>query len=166
MYDEGPLAPVNQNFGNLRLWYRQQDPDERPLKRTSPINRTRNYWWPGLRTFVKNYVQLEGCGICQQFKIDRTPSKPAYIPTEGATSTRPFANCSMDLITDLPQVVMFKARPEALSRARPCQGSRAAEKPWMRAWTAHGSGFLFSKPWAAAPLSAWVAGWLAKLYRL
>jgi hypothetical protein len=59
-----------------------------------------HYWWPGLRTFVKNYVQ--GCGICQQFKIDRSPSKPAYIPTEGAKSLRPFANCSMDLITDLP----------------------------------------------------------------
>ena len=61
-----------------------------------------HYWWPGLRTFVKNYVK--GCGTCQQFKIDRTPSKPAYIPTEAAKSTRPFANCSMDLITDLPPV--------------------------------------------------------------
>ena len=59
-----------------------------------------NYWWPSLRTFVKNYVQ--GCGTCQQFKINRTPSRPAYIPTEGAKSTRPFANCSMDLITNLP----------------------------------------------------------------
>ena len=59
-----------------------------------------HYWWPGLRTFIKNYVH--GCGICQQFKIDRSPSKPTYIPTEGAKSTRPFANCSMDLITDLP----------------------------------------------------------------
>ena len=39
--------------------------------------------------------------MCQQFKIDRTPSKPAYIPTEGAKSLRPFANFSMDLITDL-----------------------------------------------------------------
>jgi hypothetical protein len=27
-----------------------------------------NYWWPGLRMFVKNYVQ--GCGTCQQFKIN------------------------------------------------------------------------------------------------
>jgi hypothetical protein len=27
-----------------------------------------NYWWPGLRTFMKNYVQ--GCGTCQQFKIN------------------------------------------------------------------------------------------------
>jgi hypothetical protein len=59
-----------------------------------------HYWWPGLRTFIKNYVQ--GCGTCQQFKIDRSPSKPAYLPVEGATSLRPFANCSMDLITDLP----------------------------------------------------------------
>ena len=38
-----------------------------------------HYWWPGLRTFVKNYVQ--GCETCQQFKIDRSPAKSAYIPT-------------------------------------------------------------------------------------
>ena len=61
-----------------------------------------HYWWPGLRTFVKNYVS--GCGTCQQFKINRSPAKPAYIPTEGAKSTRPFANCSMDLIMDFPLV--------------------------------------------------------------
>ena len=51
-------------------------------------------------SFVKNYVQ--GCGTCQQFKIDRSPPKPAFLPTEGAKSTRPFAYTSMDLITDLP----------------------------------------------------------------
>src|SRR5271169_3980254 len=61
-----------------------------------------HYWWPGLKTFIKNYVQ--GCATCQQFKIDRSPSKPQYIPTEGATVTRPFAYCSRDLITDLPPV--------------------------------------------------------------
>ena len=44
-----------------------------------------HYWWPGLRSFVKNYVQ--GCGTCQQFKINRNPSHPAFLPTEGATST-------------------------------------------------------------------------------
>ena len=60
------------------------------------------YWWPGLQTFVKNYVK--GCAICQQFKIDQHPSHPAYIPTEGAQTTRPFANCSMDMITNLPMV--------------------------------------------------------------
>jgi hypothetical protein len=61
-----------------------------------------HYWWPGLRVFVKNYVQK--CRICQQFKINRNPSKPAFIPLKGARSTRPFASCSMDLITDLPPV--------------------------------------------------------------
>ena len=61
-----------------------------------------NYWWPGLRTFIKNYVQ--GCGICQQFKINQSPSNPAYQAIEGAKTTRPFADCSMDLITDLPPV--------------------------------------------------------------
>jgi RNase H-like domain found in reverse transcriptase/Integrase zinc binding domain len=59
-----------------------------------------HYWWPGLWIFVKNYVK--GCGICQQFKIDRNPSHPSFIPVEGAISTRPFAHCSMDLITYLP----------------------------------------------------------------
>ena len=62
----------------------------------------KHYWWPGMKTFVKNYVQ--GCGTCQQSKIDRNPSKPAYKPIEGAKSTRPFAHCSLDLITDLPPV--------------------------------------------------------------
>ena len=43
-----------------------------------------HYWWPGMQTFTKNYVQ--GCGTCQQFKIDRSPAKPSYIPTEGLKS--------------------------------------------------------------------------------
>ena len=60
------------------------------------------FWWPGLQTFIKNYVK--GCRICQQFKIDRNPSHPLFKPVEGAISTRPFAHCSMDLITDLPLV--------------------------------------------------------------
>ena len=59
------------------------------------------YWWPGLQMFIKTYVQ--GCGICQQFKINRSPSHP-YQPIEGAKMTCPFANCSMDLITDLPPI--------------------------------------------------------------
>jgi hypothetical protein len=64
-----------------------------------------NYWWPGLRMFVKNYVQ--GCGTCQQFKINRSLSNPAYVAIEGANNTRPFAKCSMDLITDLLPVKEF-----------------------------------------------------------
>ena len=53
-----------------------------------------------MRTFVKTYVK--GCGVCQQFKINRHPSKPSLLPVDGPKSSRPFAQCSMDLITDLP----------------------------------------------------------------
>jgi Integrase zinc binding domain len=60
-----------------------------------------NYWWPGLTKFVKNYMQE--CSICQQFEINQSPSNPAYIAIEGANINRPFACCSMDLITDLHQ---------------------------------------------------------------
>ena len=42
------------------------------------------YWWPGLWSFVKNYVK--GCGICQQFKIDQNPSHPSYLPIPGAST--------------------------------------------------------------------------------
>jgi Integrase zinc binding domain len=44
-----------------------------------------HYWWMRLQVFVKNYVQ--GCGICQQFKINRNQTKPAFMPLEGAKST-------------------------------------------------------------------------------
>jgi hypothetical protein len=47
---------------------------------------------------------VQGCGTCQQFKIDRNPSKPAFVPIKGAKLTRLFSSCSMDLITDLPPV--------------------------------------------------------------
>ena len=60
----------------------------------------REYWWPGLRTFVRNYVK--GCGVCQQYKINHSPSHPSYMPIPPASTTQPFAHCSMDLITDLP----------------------------------------------------------------
>ena len=64
-----------------------------------------HYWWPGLCTYVKNYVC--SCGPCQQFKINRSPSRPTYLPTEGAQSTRPFGNYSMDFIMDLLPVDGF-----------------------------------------------------------
>ena len=59
-----------------------------------------HYWWPGLHTFVCNYVK--GCGMCQQYKINRSPSHLSYMPILPSLSTRPFALCSMNLITDLP----------------------------------------------------------------
>ena len=63
-----------------------------------------HYWWPGMRTFIKNYVK--GCGICQQFKINQNPSNSSYIQIPGPANTRPFANFSMDMITDLPPITL------------------------------------------------------------
>ena len=59
-----------------------------------------HYWWPGLCTFFHNYVK--GCGVCQQYKTNRSPSHPSYMLIPPSVSTRLFASCSMDLITDLP----------------------------------------------------------------
>ena len=61
-----------------------------------------HYWWPGMCTFVKNYVK--GCAYCQQFKINRHPSKPVLMPIPSPTSTHPFAQISMDFVMDLPPV--------------------------------------------------------------
>ena len=51
---------------------------------------------------MRNYIQ--GCGTCQQFKINQSLSNLAYQAIEGAKTTRPFAHCSINLITDLPPV--------------------------------------------------------------
>ena len=59
-----------------------------------------HYWWPGLCTFIQSYVR--GCGKCRQYKINRSPSHPSYVPIAALTVTQPFAHCSMDLITNLP----------------------------------------------------------------
>jgi hypothetical protein len=37
-----------------------------------------DYWWPGLATFVKNYIN--GCCICQQNKVNMHPSSPPLNP--------------------------------------------------------------------------------------
>jgi hypothetical protein len=60
----------------------------------------KDYSWPGLTHFVNRYVQ--GCALCQQNKINRRPTNPALFPIKGSRDPRPFSQCSMDLITDLP----------------------------------------------------------------
>src|ERR1051325_9799078 len=61
---------------------------------------TKIVYWPNIRTYIHNYVK--GCPICQQYKINRHPTKPPLQPINGPKSTRPFSQISMDLITDLP----------------------------------------------------------------
>jgi hypothetical protein len=62
----------------------------------------REYWWPGMYSFVKQYVK--GCATCQQMKINTHPTTPPLHPIPGSKNALPFTHLTMDLITDLPEV--------------------------------------------------------------
>jgi len=58
---------------------------------------TQNYWWPGISTFVKDYV--DGCATCQETKtLPQTivPLQPNKIPTQV------WQIITMDFIVELP----------------------------------------------------------------
>ena len=58
---------------------------------------SRDFWWPGISTFVKNYV--DGCSTCQATKIrpkNQVPLQPNQVPTDV------WGVITMDFITDLP----------------------------------------------------------------
>jgi len=58
------------------------------------------YWWPGMRTWITDYVA--GCAVCQQNKnITHRKRTPLYrIPTP--KDALPFQQIALDLITGLP----------------------------------------------------------------
>ena len=58
-----------------------------------------DFWWPGLSVFVNNFVA--GCAVCQQNKAHTHPVTPPLLPIKSTTSL-PFKQLSVDLITDLP----------------------------------------------------------------
>ena len=60
----------------------------------------RDYWWPGMAVFVRNYVH--GCSICQQTKINTHPTVPPLMPIPATPNAYPFETTTMDFITDLP----------------------------------------------------------------
>jgi len=59
----------------------------------------RDYWWPGLTTFVRRFVA--GCATCQANKVNIHPTVPGLCPISSSAS-RPFQQISCDMITDLP----------------------------------------------------------------
>ena len=61
----------------------------------------RDFWWPGLATYVNKFI--EGCAICQQNKVNTHPTCPPLNPIPSSTSL-PFKQLSVDLITNLPEV--------------------------------------------------------------
>jgi hypothetical protein len=102
-YKEKNYVPIDAELRREIVWRYHDHPTAGHPAELQTFNVVKeHYWWPGLRVFIKNYIQ--GCGTCQQFKIDRNLSKPAFVPIKGAKTTWPFASCSIDLITDLPSV--------------------------------------------------------------
>ena len=96
-----------------------------------------HYWWPGLQVFVKNYVQ--GCGTCQQFKIDSNPVKPAFMPLEGA-KCQGFISRTPVWVRDgsLPKGLNeYPAQLPCLGQLRTCVGSKSLvmqdykQLPWL-----------------------------------
>ncbi|GBE86918.1 hypothetical protein SCP_1001620 [Sparassis crispa] len=60
----------------------------------------REFWWPGMYTFVYNYV--EGCAACQQMKPNTHPTRIPLEPIPADPHALPFSCCTTDFITDLP----------------------------------------------------------------
>ena len=58
-----------------------------------------SYYWPGLQQFVHNYVN--GCAICQQFKVSTRPIKPLLYPIPSG-SHHLFGSLGINFMTDLP----------------------------------------------------------------
>ncbi|THH18245.1 hypothetical protein EUX98_g8992 [Antrodiella citrinella] len=61
----------------------------------------RDFYWPGMGVFVKNYVT--GCAACQQMKANTHPTVPPLMPIPAHASAKPFEYINLDFITDLPE---------------------------------------------------------------
>ena len=60
-----------------------------------------NFWWLGLSTYVNKFIK--GCAVCQQNKVNTYPTCPSLNPVP-STTTLPFKQLSVDLVTNLPCV--------------------------------------------------------------
>lgn len=68
---------------------------------------SREYFWPGMRNFITQYVR--GCATCQTSKVNTNPTKAGTIPIPHSGDTQPFRRITMDYITGLPESNGFDA---------------------------------------------------------
>ncbi|THH07591.1 hypothetical protein EW146_g9271 [Bondarzewia mesenterica] len=59
----------------------------------------RDFWWPGMTVFIKEYVK--GCAICQASKNQPNRAKIPVVPILADVHALPFQVVSTDFITDL-----------------------------------------------------------------
>jgi hypothetical protein len=48
----------------------------------------RHYWWPGMTTFINQYVK--GCAVCQQMKVNTHPMRPTHQPFGSAHASHEY----------------------------------------------------------------------------
>lgn len=105
---------------------------------------SRNYWWPGMTTYVKNYVT--GCDICQRMK--NHPQQP-YGPLQpNEVPEGPWEIITIDLITQLPEsngynaicvvVDRFTKRAHFFPITNEFSAKDLAQLLYERVWTQHG----------------------------
>jgi len=100
-YKGKKYVPINNELRRTILKeFHNHETASHPGAATTYFHVSRDYWWPGMTNYVKGYVK--GCNICQQNKINRQPWKGPLKPIPGPMDPRPFAQISMDLLTDLP----------------------------------------------------------------
>ena len=68
------------------------------IKRTAQLVE-RNYWWPGLRRDVLEYVK--GCTECQRNKVNNCPTHAPLVPIPPKIDALPFETVALDFITKL-----------------------------------------------------------------
>ena len=61
----------------------------------------RDYWWPTIKTFIKEYVV--GCAVCQQTKTITQCNQPPLQPITPEERPLPFATMSIDFVVKLPE---------------------------------------------------------------
>jgi hypothetical protein len=100
-YKDRKYVPKNTALRRTILQeYHDHETAGHPGAATTYSHVSRDYWWPGMAGYVKEYVK--GCAKCQQFKINRKPWNGPLQPISGPIDSRPFAQISMDLMTNLP----------------------------------------------------------------
>lgn len=86
MYHESPLAGHPGRFKTYELG-------------------SREYWWPGMSVFVRDFVA--GCATCQSTKTQSSRPHVEMIPNE--IPERPFGTISTDFIVELPTCEGYNA---------------------------------------------------------
>ena len=96
----------------------------------STVSLQRQYWWPGMRADIVNYVQT--CTMCQRSKPEQ--QRPAGLLQPLPVPEKFWQSVSMELITQLPQtprgstaIVVFVDRLSKMAHFAACKGTMDSE---------------------------------------